>query len=297
MVYSNDLLSDASNRRPLVFDIRRFALDDGPGIRTTVFFKGCPLSCVWCHNPESISPRAEIVFHPTLCINCRACEEICPERAARMAFPGRILREKCIVCGACAEKCPSTALKIAGKYYPVNELVEELMKDRIFHETSCGGVTLSGGEPTLHMDYLSAVTRELKKCGIHIAIQTSGAFDVQEFRGKLLPYIDLIFYDIKLFDSQMHREYTGVGNEIIKNNFISLANDRKNNLIPRTPLIPSITAAKENLQQISRFIKNVGCKKYELLAYNPGRIEKMQAAGRSVPLCLSRVTMTPEEGR
>ncbi len=283
--------------KPLIFDIRHFALDDGPGIRTTVFFKGCPLSCVWCHNPESISLQREITFNHALCISCADCEKVCPENAARMNHAGRIVRERCIACGVCAEKCPSTAIKIAGEYYSVNELVEELMKDRIFYKTSNGGVTFSGGEPALHADYLGDVMRDLKRYGVHIAIQTSGMFDIKEFREKVLPYTDLIFYDVKLFDSQRHREYTGAGNERILDNLISLARDRKAIIIPRTPLIPGITATEENLLQIAGFIKEAGCTRYELLPYNPGGIAKREAAGKPVPQCLSRNMMGAEEER
>jgi pyruvate formate lyase activating enzyme len=281
--------------RPLVFDILHFALDDGPGIRTTVFLKGCPLSCVWCHNPESLSPEEEIAFYPALCINCGDCEKVCTENAAQMNHHGRIIREKCVACEVCAEKCPSTALKIVGKHYPVNELVEELMKDRIFYETSRGGITFSGGEPTLHMDYLGEVMRRLKEYNIPIAIQTSGEFYIKEFKKKLLPHIDLIFYDIKLFDSQKHREYTGMGNEQILQNFLYLVDERNVTIIPRTPLIPGITATEENLVQIAGFIRRAGCAKYELLPYNPGCIAKMQALGKSVPHCLPRFTMSAEE--
>ena len=281
--------------RSLVFDIRHFALDDGPGIRTTVFLKGCPLSCIWCHNPESLSPEEEIAFYPALCINCGDCEKVCTENAAQMNHPGRIIREKCLACGVCTEKCPSTALKIVGKYYPVNELVEELMKDRIFYETSHGGITFSGGEPAFHMDYLGEVMRRLKAYNIPIAIQTSGEFDIKEFTEKLLPSIDLIFYDIKLFDSQKHREYTGVENEKILDNFASLSDDGIVSIIPRTPLIPGITATEENLRQIADFIRSVGCAKYELLPYNPGGIAKMQTIGKSVPQCLPRFAISAEE--
>jgi len=281
--------------RPLVFDIRHFALDDGPGIRTTVFLKGCPLSCVWCHNPESLSPEEEIAFYPALCINCGDCEKVCTENAAQMNHPGRIIRDKCVTCGVCAEKCPSAALKIVGKYYPVNELAVELTKDRIFYDTSCGGVTFSGGEPALHMDYLGEVMRRLKEDNIHIAIQTSGAFDIKEFKEKLLPHIDLIFYDIKLFDSQKHREYTEMENEQILDNFASLSDDGIVTIIPRTPLIPGITATEENLVQIAGFIRSAGCASYKLLPYNPGGIAKMQAIGKSTPQCLPHVMMSVEE--
>ncbi len=288
---------NASVERPPVFDIRRFALDDGPGIRTTVYFKGCPLSCAWCHNPESICPEAEIAFYPALCIKCGECESICPENAANMAHPGRIVRERCVACGQCAERCPSTALKVVGKYYPVHKLVEELLKDRIFYETSGGGVTFSGGEPTLHMDYLGELARKLKEHNIHIAIQTSGAFDIREFREKLLSHIDLIYYDIKLFDSERHREYTGIGNEHILDNFRSLTREGKAALIPRTPLIPGITATEENLRRIAGFIRHTGRTEYELLPYNPGHIGKIQAIGKHAPPYLAGALMSPVEER
>ena len=285
----------AGTMKPLIFDIHRFALDDGPGIRTTVFFKGCPLSCMWCQNPESISPETEIAFYPSLCINCGDCEIDCPENAARLDYPVRIMRERCISCGTCVSKCPSTALKMVGKHYSVQELIEELNKDRIFYETSHGGVTFSGGEPTLHMNYLSNVMEQLKKNGIHITIQTSGMFDITEFKEKLLPYIDLILYDIKLFNPHKHREYTGMGNHTILNNYISLAEEKKLAIIPRTPLIPCITATEENLRQISDFVKNAGCGNYKVLPYNPGGIAKMQAIGKSTPQGLSHAMMSVEE--
>jgi len=279
----SEFLRDTGHTETLVFDIRRFALDDGPGIRTTVFLKGCPLSCMWCQNPESMHREAEIAFYPALCIQCGDCEKACPEKAAHMNHPGRIIRERCVACGACVEKCPSTALKIVGKHYAGKALAEELLKDIIFYETSGGGVTFSGGEPAVHMDYLREVMRELKKHAIHIAIQTSGFFDIREFRNKLLPSIDLIFYDIKLFDTRKHKEYTGVGNEIILGNFMSLAEDKKEIIVPRTPLVPGITETEENLQQIGNFVRNAGFGKHELLPYNPGGVSKMRSLGKPPP--------------
>ena len=156
---------------PLIFDIKHFALDDGPGIRTTVFLKGCSLSCQWCHNPESINSGHEIAFFAHLCINCGDCQAVCPEDAVCVDGTNRIEREKCTRCQKCVDKCPTTALKSIGKYYTVAELAEFLKSDHIFYETSKGGVTFSGGEPTLYMDYVGDVMKELKNDNIHIAIQ------------------------------------------------------------------------------------------------------------------------------
>ncbi len=270
-------------RRPLIFNIHHFALDDGPGIRTTVFFKGCPLSCFWCHNPESVSSSREIAFYPKLCIQCGDCMKVCSEDAIQLDTTERILREKCSLCGECAEICPARALRIIGAYYSAGELIEILMKDRIFYETSNGGVTFSGGEPALYADYAEDVMKELKKNHIHIAIQTSGMFDMFEFQAKLLPYIDLIYYDIKLFDNEVHRKYAGSGNSRILENFIYLIKLSNAEIIPRVPLVPGITATQENLSHIADFLSNAGCLTYELLSYNSGGIEKRRSLGKTIP--------------
>ncbi|MEW6417518.1 MAG: glycyl-radical enzyme activating protein [Nitrospirota bacterium] len=281
-------------RRPLIFNIHHFALDNGPGIRTTVFFKGCPLSCFWCHNPESMSSSREIAFYPKLCIQCGDCMKVCNEDAVQLDTTGRILREKCSVCGRCAEICPARALRVIGAYYSAGELVEILMKDRIFYETSNGGVTFSGGEPALYADYAGEVMKELKKNLIHIAIQTSGMFDMSEFKAKLLPYIDLIYYDIKLFDSEVHRKYTGSGNSRILENFIYLIKLSNIKIIPRMPLIPGITATQENLSHIADFLSNAGCLTYELLPYNSGGIAKRHSLGKTIPQELAALRLDVE---
>jgi pyruvate formate lyase activating enzyme len=270
-------------RWPLIFNIHHFALDDGPGIRTTVFFKGCPLLCSWCHNPESMSSKREIAFYPTHCIQCGDCMRVCIEDAIELDTTASILREKCSVCGRCADICPAGALRVIGAYYSAGELVEILMRDRIFYETSQGGVTFSGGEPTLYADYAGEVMQELKKNRIHIAIQTSGMFDMSEFQAKLLPHIDLIYYDIKLFDSKVHRKHTGSGNSRILENFIYLTDVSNVEIIPRVPLVPGITAARENLSHIADFLINAGYLTYELLPYNSGGIEKRRSLGKTIP--------------
>jgi pyruvate formate lyase activating enzyme len=258
---------------PVIFDIRRFALDDGPGIRTTVFFKGCPLACSWCHNPESIRADREMAFYPQFCIDCGDCVTACANGAITGNSP-KIDRQSCRVCGNCAAACPATALKIIGVHHPVPKLVALLLRDRMFYETSGGGVTFSGGEPTLHMDYLGAALQALQARGIHTAIQTCGMFDLAEFKGKVLPYLDLIFYDLKIFDAWKHAEHTGKANGVILANFADLIGTVPEKIKPRLPLIPGITATIDNLRAIARYLKSHGCIECAILPYNSGGMEK-----------------------
>ncbi|MFV9690195.1 MAG: glycyl-radical enzyme activating protein [Desulfobacteria bacterium] len=275
-------LSDPNDKLPLIFDIHPFALDDGPGIRTTVFFKGCPLSCLWCHNPESMKSGREIAFYPKLCIKCGDCKTVCREDAISLEHADRIIRDRCTACGRCAEECPTKALRIVGKYYPVSRLIEILMADRIFYETSKGGITFSGGEPTLYMDYVGKVMKELKANNLHVAIETCGMFDLAEFKARLLPYIDLILFDIKLLDSDKHQCYTGKHNKQILRNFVDLVKESDVRIVPRVPLVPGITATSDNLTQIAAFLKNRGCSPCRFLSYNPGGIAKRIAIGKNM---------------
>lgn len=269
-----------TGQRPLLLPLRRFALDDGPGIRSTVFFKGCPLSCVWCHNPESMSGKCEIAFYPRRCIKCGECSGVCPESAISMGDSGRINRDICAACGGCCEACPALALERMGEYVPPDKLVELLLRDQHFYEASGGGVTLSGGEPTFYADYLEKVLTKLKRQHIHIAIQTCGLFDFELFSTRFLTKIDLIFYDIKLFAPDLHLRYTGVDNRVILNNFARLARVAREKMIPRVPLVPGITATRENLSDIASYLHELGYERGELLPYNPGGIDKRRALGR-----------------
>lgn len=268
--------------KPLIFDIHRCALDDGPGVRTTVFLKGCPLSCIWCHNPESMSSAMEIAFYSEKCIGCGTCSQVCPNEAIRADLRDRINRQLCRSCGVCSNECPTLALKMIGQYFRPDELVSILMKDKVFYETSGGGVTFSGGEPTQYLDYLTEVMVALKNQGIHIALQTCGYFDFTRFRKEILPYLDLVFYDIKLIDSELHRKYTGKENHLILNNFKVLMNEASIPVIPRIPLIPGITDRQNNLTGIVEFLNQSGCNTYILLDYNPSGIFKRINIGKSV---------------
>jgi pyruvate formate lyase activating enzyme len=274
-------------KRPLVTNIHRFALDDGPGIRTTVFFKGCPLSCAWCHNPECINSMEEVAFHGQLCIGCADCLRVCAHGAINMDSEERINRNSCRACGACADTCPTTALRMVGRYYTESELIEILLRDRLFFEASGGGVTFSGGEPTLFVNFMGTVAKELRKKGIHIAIQTSGYFDIKEFTKNFLPYVDLVYFDIKILDPQKHKYWTGKENNRILENFVQLARFPEINIVPRIPLVPGITATEENLSNLALFLRESHATNCELLPYNSGGMMKRAFLGKPLPESLT----------
>ena len=268
---------------PLIFDIRHFVLDDGPGIRTTVFLKGCLLSCAWCHNPGGISKRKEIAFYAERCILCGNCKSVCPNQAIDMEKKDRVMRIKCDCCGQCTLECSAKALRVIGKYYSPDELVEILSSDKIFYQTSSGGVTFSGGEPTLFMDYLGSVFVKLKKNDIHIAIQTSGTFDFSIFKDKLLPFVDLIFFDLKLMDNTDFQRW--IGGDVARplENFKQLCKQSGIRVIASIPLIPGITSTKENLMAIKKFLKKSECRELIFRPYHPGGIAKSISLGIEVP--------------
>ncbi len=196
----------------LIFNIQRFSIHDGPGIRTTVFFKGCSLRCFWCHNPESIHPHPQIQLFLQKCIGCGKCFEICPVGAHCMIDGERVfLRELCRNCGKCAEICYADALVLAGKWLTAREVMDEVEKDKPFYENSDGGVTISGGEPLLQADFARALLEECKKEGLHTVVDTAGNVPWEAFE-KVLPFTDLFLYDLKAADEEFHRQVTGAGN-------------------------------------------------------------------------------------
>lgn len=280
---------------PLIFDIARGSFVDGPGIRTTVFLKGCPLRCTWCHNPESQINKAEIAWYADTCIKCNSCIRSCPENAISYNSeslhpslfgkgPGVRLfnHERCTNCGKCVDVCNFNALKQIGTEYSPEELVEILLRDKAFYDSSGGGITFSGGEPLMHLPYLGMVCKELKKHHINIAMQTSGFFNYDLFERILKPFIDIIYFDIKILNRQKHFFYTGQYNDLILENLYKLQLKKRQILIVRTPLVPEITATHENLEAIKSLIKNLNIDGYEMLTYNPSGLNKCLVVGREI---------------
>jgi len=242
-----------------ILEIIRMSTEDGPGLRTTVFFKGCPLSCAWCHNPESISPKPQIHWVAANCIGCGICVETCPNKALTKTEKGiKINRSICKGCGSCAAECPTTAMDLWGKKWTVQNLADELVKDRVYFEQSGGGVTLSGGEASMQSDFCLALLKELKSRGIQTALDTCGLVS-QTILSSLLPYVDILLYDLKEIDTGKHKKFTGTGNEKILANIIFAANYIKTHASPktfwiRTPIIPQTTDTAENIRGIGDFI-------------------------------------------
>ncbi len=255
-----------------IFDIERNSYVDGPGIRTTVFFKGCNLRCAWCHNPESQSPKPQMMFFKNKCTGCGKCKEKCPNHL-----------ESCELCGKCTLYCPHDAREICGKEYTVDEVVREILKDKAFYEASGGGVTFSGGECMLQIDFLEDLLKECQKNGIHTAVDTAGYVPFEQFE-QILPYTELILYDIKCFDSEKHKQYTGVGNELILENLKRLLATDKSVWI-RIPIIPTVNDTEEEIRSIRSFLLSCGTpEKVELLPYHAMGEHKYAAIGKKVKM-------------
>ena len=239
----------------LIFDIKRYAINDGPGIRTTIFMKGCPLRCVWCHNPESWTPQAQVLYKKTKCIGCQTCVNVCPQQLLRLTADGIVMEHPCAVCHLCTEECPTTALEMCGKAWTMEALMAEIEKERAVMEDSGGGVTLCGGEPLMHHAYTLELLKELGRRGFHRTVDTS-LYAPQEVVAEVAQECELILADLKIMDSDKHRLYTGVPNDLILQNIRYLA-DGGHPFLIRIPLIEGINADEQNMDATGRFLASL----------------------------------------
>jgi pyruvate formate lyase activating enzyme len=240
----------------LIFDIKKFAINDGPGIRMTVFFKGCNLQCKWCHNPESMSPKVQKMYNAKKCIGAVKCVEICPNDALEMTKEGIVTNyDVCNLCGKCAEVCPTKAFEMLGQDISINDLMKKIDNEAIFFDQSGGGVTFSGGEPLMHSEYLIKILKECGKRMYHRVVDTA-AFSKLETVLEVAKHTELFLIDLKVMDSKIHKKFTGVSNEKILSNIVELAKT-KCELIFRIPLIQAVNTSKENIEETAKFINSL----------------------------------------
>jgi len=232
-----------------IFNIQRYSINDGPGIRTCIFMKGCPLDCLWCHNPESKSPKSELSYAPNKCIGCRKCEAVCPNGCHSFADGVHTInRENCIGCGKCADACIG-ALEIFGRRISAEDAIAEAMKDELFYETSGGGVTFTGGEPFAQSEFLLAMLKEAKAKGLNVCIETCG-YTKREILAEAMGYVDIFLFDCKETDADNHKAFTGVDNALIRDNLRFLAENGKK-IVLRCPIIPGYNDRSEHFAKIA----------------------------------------------
>ena len=262
-----------------IFDIAKFSTHDGPGIRTVVFFKGCPLHCWWCHNPEGQSPAAQLVYREERCIRCFNCVEACPNHAIKiLEGTPTLLRNACKLSGMCALACQTKAREMAGKRVKVSDVMEEIEKDNIFYDESGGGVTFSGGEPFMQPIFLQNLLEACNERRIRTAVETCG-FVASETLLNSGPYVDLYLYDLKVVDSETHRRFTGVSNDMILNNLRQLS-QLHDHVIVRFPVIPGVNDDDVNVFRLGEFVSSLGSvKEIDVLPYHELGIEKYKRLG------------------
>lgn len=268
----------------IIFNIQKFCTDDGPGIRSTVFLKGCPLHCVWCHNPEGIDINPILDYNAALCINCQLCDTVCKmgchsfDRATH-----KIDRKKCSACGNCVDVCPTNAINMCGKKMTVDEVVKIVLADKAFYKKSGGGATISGGEATMQIQFTKDLLAELKQNGIHTCVETSGFTTEQELQ-DIAPYTDLFLYDIKETNNDNHIKYTGVSNEIILKN-IKMLDDRGYKVFIRCPIIPNINDRRDHFGELMRLKNSLNnCVGIQIVPYHrlgTGKLDRFGIDGEN----------------
>lgn len=253
---------------PLLFDIKRYAISDGPGIRIAIYFKGCPLRCAWCHNPESQSPKVQKLYTASKCIGTQDCVEVCPENALTLTPNGIVTdSDKCTLCGLCAEVCPSKAIEMSGKLYNPKELMQLIERERVHIDQSGGGVTFSGGEPTMYPEFLIEMLKICGEHGLHRAVDTCG-YASNETLLKVAEYTDLFLYDLKLMDPVQHKKWTGRDNYIILDNLKLLA-EKGAKINIRIPFIKNVNTDENEVRRMAEFIAGLPYKKRDLKIVAP----------------------------
>ncbi len=277
----------------LIFNMQRYSLHDGPGIRTVVFFKGCPLRCKWCSNPESFHKTQEVAYNRKDCIACFECVPACPMGAINQGENGiEIDRALCNNNLACVNNCPTGALSVLGKWYDSDEVLDIVLKDEAFYKNSGGGVTLSGGEVFLQSRFASEVLKKAKDRGIHTAVETSGYAKWHEIE-RVLSFTDLFLYDIKLVNDEKHLEYTGVSNKVILSNFEKIIKDGKN-IIMRIPMIPTVNMDDKSIEDFIKVIKETGIREVNLLPFH--KLGQAKYDMLDIPFEFKDVKAVNEEG-
>lgn len=282
------------HQQGIVFNIQKFSVHDGPGIRTIVFLKGCPLSCQWCSNPESQSTTPAVMFYEKNCVSCGRCVNACPKQAIDPALKGIINRERCNDCGLCVEACHYKALVMSGSAMTVREVVTELKKDTIHYRRSGGGITISGGEPFLQSEFLLELLRACKNQGWHTAIETTGLATEKQLE-DIIPYIDLVLLDIKHIVPERHEDQTGVSSLPLLKNAIKIG-ELAREVAVRIPVIPDFNGDEDSISQIARFIRHIkSVSRVHLLPYHRLGDSKYDALGKKNPMELGHKAPSPEE--